>query len=340
MNIVILDGYTLNPGDLNWAGFEALGSLRVYDRIPEDTKSIIDTIGNATLVITNKTPLRADVIRQIPHVKYIGVLATGYNVVDIAAATEMGILVTNVPGYGTTAVAQFTMALLLEICHHIGAHNQSVQAGDWVRCPDFCYWNHPLIELEGKTMGIIGYGNIGRATARMAQAFGMKVVYASRSAPTPETHTDGAVPRLNPEPKHATLDIPQPLPLDALFAVSDVISLHCPLTPETKHLICAESIAKMKKGVFILNTARGPLIHEQDLADALRTGRVGGAALDVVTEEPMKKEHVLLGVQNCIITPHIAWASLEARQRLMHIAVKNVEAFLNGQPQNVVNQGV
>ncbi len=318
MKIVILDGYTENPGDLSWGGMEQLGEVTVYDRTAGDL--IIQRIGDAEAVYTNKTPLSRSTLEACPGIKYIGVLATGYNVVDIEAARERGIPVSNIPSYGTEAVAQFTIALLLELCHHIGDHSRSVMEGDWTRSQDFCYWNYPLTELTGKTMGIIGFGRIGQAAARIAQALGMKILAYSRTREEGlETETC----------RYAELD--------QLLAASDVISLHCPLHPDTQGIINKENIAKMKDGVMILNSSRGPLIVEEDLKEALNSGKVGGAAVDVVSSEPMKEDNPLLKAKNCIITPHIAWAPKETRQRLMDIAVDNLKAYVNGHPQNVVN---
>lgn len=319
MKIVVLDGYTLNPGDLSWEGLERLGELKVYDRTPED--KILERIGNAEIVFTNKTPLRRETLEKTPSVKYIGVLATGYNVVDTDAAKELGIIVTNIPTYGTAAVAQFTFALLLEICHHVWAHNEAVKKGAWTKCPDFCFWNYPLIELAGKTMGIIGFGRIGQAVATIAQAFGMKVL-------AHDVYQDKALE--NENLRYAGLD--------ELLASADVVSLHCPLFESTKGIINKNTIAKMKDGVIIINTSRGPLIVEEDLAEALNSGKVFGAAMDVVSVEPIKADNPLLTAKNCIITPHIAWAPKESRVRLMDIAVKNLEAFLKGEPVNVVNK--
>ncbi len=319
MKIVILDGYTENPGDLSWGGFEALGELTVYDRTPAD--KIVERIGDAEIVYTNKTPLSRETMDQCPRMKFIGVLATGYNVVDVAAAKEKGIPVTNIPNYGTVAVSQFAIALLLELCHHIGAHSDSVKRGDWTKIPDFCYWNYPLIELAGKTMGIIGLGRIGQGTARIAQALGMKVVAVN--------------PSKNPDLVSETLKYVE---LDELFAVSDVVTLHCPLFPETEGIINKENIAKMKDGVMIINNSRGPLVVEEDLRDALNSGKVAGAGLDVVSSEPIRADNPLLQAKNCIITPHISWASIESRQRLMDIAVDNLKQFLNGTPVNVVSK--
>lgn len=320
MKIVVLDGYTLNPGDLSWGGLNKLGQLTVYDRTAYNNEAIIKNIAEASFVFTNKTPLPKAVLLNAKHLKYIGVLATGYNIVDIEAASELGITVTNVPAYSTKAVAQFTLALLLEMCHHIGDHNAEVQSGTWSKSPDFSFWNTPLIELQGKTMGIIGFGSIGQTTAQLAQAIGLKVLFYNRSKkPEFETETCNYVE------------------LDMLFKESDVISLHCPLTESTQGIINSDNIAKMKDGVMIINTARGGLVVEDDLAKALHSGKVYMAAVDVVSEEPIKPNNPLLKAKNCIITPHIAWAPKEARTRLMDVAVKNLEAFLNGKPENVVN---
>ena len=305
MKIVILDGYTENPGDLSWAGFEALGDVTVYDRTVGGEEEVIRRAKGAEVVILNKTPLPASVIEALaPELKYIGVLATGYNVVDIDAAKRAGVPVCNIPTYGTTAVAQFVMALLLELCHHVADHSRSVKAGDWSRCPDFCYWNYPLIELGGKTFGVIGYGRIGRAAAKLAKAFGMNVVAYDTFA------KDDDVARI--------------VSLDELLAVSDVISLHCPLFPETKGIIGRDAIAKMKDGVLLINTSRGPLVDEDALAEALHAGKVAGAGLDVLCVEPAREDNPLLREPNCLITPHIAWAPKESRQRLMDIAVDNL----------------
>lgn len=316
MKIVVLDGYTENPGDLSWAGFEALGEVVVYDRTaPED---IISRATGANAVIVNKTVLSAQTIAALaPQLKYIGVLATGYNVVDVAAAKENGIPVCNIPTYGTQAVAQFVFALLLELCHHVGDHSKDVKNGEWSKCPDFCFWNTPLIELCDKTFGVIGFGRIGQATARIAAAFGMKIVafdsYVKES------------------------DFASMVSLDELLACSDVISLHCPLFDETKGIINATSIAKMKDNVMIINTSRGPLIDEAALAEALQSGKVAGAGIDVVSVEPIADNNPLLAAPNCIITPHIAWAPKESRLRLMNIAVDNLKAFISGNVQNKVN---
>lgn len=322
MKIVVLDGYTLNPGDLSWSGLEALGDLTVYDRSAyhlSGLDKIIERAKDAEIVFTNKTPIPKEALLHMPQTKFIGVLATGYNIVDVAAANEQGIVVSNIPTYGTTAVAQMVFALLLEMCHHVGAHNDSVKRGDWAASADWCYWHYPLIELAGKTMGIIGYGKIGRMVGDIAQAFGMNVLAYDRF---PEKS-------LQKETMHY-------VPLNDLLAKSDVISLHCPLFADTEGLINGQAIARMKDGVMLVNTSRGPLVVEEDLAAALNSGKVGGAALDVVATEPIKEDNPLLTAQNCILTPHIAWAPRESRQRLMDIAVNNLKMFLAGSPENVV----
>ena len=317
MKIVVLDGYTENPGDLSWEGLEKLGSLTVYDRTP--VQEIIPRIGDAEIVITNKTPIGKDVLDACVSIRYIGVLATGYNVVDVDAAKEKGIPVCNIPTYGTTAVAQMTFALLLEICHHVGAHAQAVKNGDWTNNQDWCFWNYPLMELAGKTMGIIGFGRIGQEVGTLAKAFGMKVL----AFDTYENENGKAIASY--------------VQLDELLKESDIISLHCPLFPNTKEIINKDSISKMKDGVILLNTSRGPLINEEDLARALQSKKVFAAGCDVVSTEPIQPDNPLLGCYNSILTPHIAWAPKESRQRLMDIAVANVEAFLDGKPTNVVN---
>ena len=319
MKIVILDGYTENPGDLSWEGFEAMGDLTVYDRTT-DHSQIAARIGDAEIILTNKTPVSREVIDACPRLKYIGLLATGYNVVDVKAAKEAGIIVTNIPTYGTDAVSQYAIALLLELCHHIGEHSDCVKRGDWTKNQDWCFWNHPLIELAGKTIGIIGFGRIGQGTARIAQALGMKVLAY-------DTYQ-------NPQLVSETCTYAS---LDQVFASSDVIALHCPLFPETEGIINKDTIGKMKDGVMIINNSRGPLIVESDLRDALNSGKVAGAAVDVVSAEPISMDNPLLDAINCIITPHIAWAPKESRQRLMDLAVENLHAFLSGAPQNVVN---
>lgn len=319
MKIVVLDGYTLNPGDLSWRGLEALGECIVHDRTSLD--QIVERARDAEIVLTNKTPLRKEVLIQLSKLRYIGVLATGFDVVDIEAATEQGITVTNVPAYGTNAVAQFTMAMLLELCHRIGRHDTSVHAGDWMRSPDFCYWRSPLVELTGKTIGLIGLGRIGTEVATLASAFGMRVLaYKPNQQEAPP------------------LDLIKWTSFDELLTHADVVSLHCPLTPKTQGMINKEALDKMKPTAFLLNTSRGKLIDEQELADALNEGRLAGAALDVLSAEPPQRDNPLLTARNCVIKPHIAWATTEARERLMQIAIENIERFLQGHPQNVVNQ--
>ena len=320
MKIVILDGYTENPGDLSWGNFEKLGELTVHDRTPlNDDAEIIRRIGAAEAVITNKTPISRNVIENCTAIKYIGVLATGYNVVDYKAAREKGIPVCNIPSYGTEAVGQFAIALLLEICHHIGHHDQAVKQGRWEKNPDWCFWDYPLIELSGKTLGIIGFGRIGQATGKIGKALGMEVIANDEM------------------PNDAGREIADYVSRDELYSRSDAISLHCPLFPATEGMINRENIAKMKDGVIIINTSRGPLVVEHDLADALNSGKVYAAGLDVVSVEPITGENPLLKAKNCIITPHIAWASRESRSRLMDIAVENLLAFIDGKPVNVVN---
>jgi glycerate dehydrogenase len=315
--MVILDGYTENPGDLSWEGFEALGPLRVYDRTPAD--KITERIGNAEGVLTNKTPLSRPTLEACPSIRYIGVLATGYNVVDIEAARERGIPVCNVPAYGTAAVGQFAIALLLEICHHIGRHHEAVRQGRWEKSPDWCFWDYPLIELAGKTMGIIGFGRIGQVSGRIARAMGMRVI----ACDTRESGEGRAIAAY--------------VSRDTLYADSDVIVLHCPLLPSTEGLINKKSIGKMKDGVILINNSRGPLVVEEDLAEALNSGKVYAAGLDVVSVEPISGDNPLLRAKNCIITPHISWAPRESRRRLMDIAADNLRAFIRGQPVNVVN---
>lgn len=317
MKIVVLDGYTLNPGDLSWEGMEALGELSCYDRT--SAKDILKRIGDAEIVITNKTPLSRETIQACENLRYIGVLATGYNVVDVKAAAERSVPVCNIPTYGTSAVAQFVFAHLLNICHHVKDHADTVKEGKWSGCEDFCYWDYPLTELAGKTMGIIGFGRIGQNTGRIAQAFGMKVLAFDAYQ--------------NPDLVSETLRYCE---LEELLAESDVISLHCPLFESTEGIINRESIGKMKDGVILINTSRGPLIVEQDLADALKSGKVRAAGVDVVSTEPIKEDNVLLKAENCFITPHIAWAPKESRNRLMNIAVDNLASFLKGKTVNQV----
>lgn len=317
MKIVVLDGFTLNPGDLFWEGFEKLGDLKVYDRTSLD--EIVDRAYDCEIILTNKTPLSRDTLNKLPKIKYIGVLATGYNVVDVKAAKELGIIVTNTPAYGTNSVAQFVFALLLEICHHVGEHNEVVKDGAWTKSKDFCFWNYPMIELAGKTMGIIGMGRIGLVTSTIALAFGMNIL------------------AYNPSKNKSLISEKfKYVELDQLYAESDVISLHCPLFEETKGIINKKSIRKMKNGVIIINTSRGPLIVEDDLADALNSGKVAGAGLDVMSSEPVQMDNPLISAKNCLITPHIAWAPKESRERLMNIAVDNLIHFVKEMPINVV----
>jgi glycerate dehydrogenase len=315
--IVILDGHAENPGDLSWEGIAAMGELTVYDRTPPE--KIIERIGDADVIYTNKTPISRETLDACPNLKFICVLATGYNVVDCEAAREKGILVANIPSYGTAAVAQFAIALLLEICSRVAHHSDAVYAGRWEKSEDFCFWDYPLIELAGKTMGIIGFGRIGQAVGRIAKALGMRVIAYDKAGGASGNESAEFVE------------------LKTLFEISDVISLHCPLTPETDGIINKDTIAMMKDGVIIINNSRGALINEQDLADALNSGKVYAAGLDVVSVEPIRSDNPLLGARNCIITPHISWASRESRQRLMDIATDNLRQYLNGTPVNIVN---
>jgi glycerate dehydrogenase len=320
---IILDAYTLNPGDLNWGPLTNLANFTIYERTSfstNDIQLIIERSKDAEIILTNKTPITKEVIKELPKLKYIGVLATGYDVVDTHAAKERNIVVTNIPAYGTNTVAQMTFALLLELTNHVGLHHHAVKQGEWTNNQDWCFFRKPLMELSGKTLGIIGYGRIGEATSKIAQAFGMNVI-ATKRTPNKDLETNHM--------KFTTLD--------ELYAKSDVISLHCPLTEENKEMINKDSIQKMKDGVLIINTARGALIQETDLAEALNNGKVGGAAVDVVSVEPIKETNPLIEAENCIITPHIAWASKEARQRLLEIAVDNVKSFLRGNPINKIN---
>lgn len=316
--IVILDGYAANPGDLSWDGLRQFGELTVYDRTARE--DIVSRIGDAGIIFTNKTPITKETLEACPQLKMIGVLATGFNIIDIQAAKEQGVTVCNVPDYSTVSVAQLVFAMLLEICHHVGHHSAAVHAGRWSSNPDFCFWDYPLMELAGKTMGIVGYGRIGQAVARLALAFGMQVIASSRSA-VPGTEKDGV--------RFVTRE--------ELLKSADVVSLHCPLTPETEGLINRASIEWMKHGAILINTGRGPLVVEKDLADALNTGRLYAAGLDVAAQEPIPKDSPLIGAKNCFITPHIAWATFEARRRLVDITVENLRSFLEGKPVHVVN---
>ena len=319
MKIVILDGYTENPGDLSWGELEKFGELTVYDRTPYEDGEIIRRIGDAEVVFTNKCPLSRRTIEASPKLKFISVLATGYNIVDTACAAERGIPVSNIPTYGTASVGQFAIALLLEICHHVQHHSDEVHRGRWISNPDWCFWDYPLIELAGKTMGIIGFGRIGRTTGRIAKAMGMTIL-AAGSRPVPEGEK-----------------IAEYVEMDELLARSDVVVLHCPLFPETNGLINKNTIARMKDGVILINNSRGQLIVEQDLADALESGKVAAAGLDVVSAEPIREDNPLLRAKNCLITPHISWAPKEARERIMTISAENLKAFAEGHPIHVVN---
>lgn len=314
MKITVLDGFAVNPGDLDWGILEPYGQVTVYDRTESQQQSI-QRIGDSQIVLVNKTPLPASVIEACPSIRMIGMLATGYNIVDVECARRHGIPVCNVPCYSTDSVAQFSIALLLEICHHIGRHDVLVHQGAWTSCQDFCLWTTPQIELAGKTMGIIGYGRIGQKTAEIARALGMEVLAYSRT----------------PKPEGTFVD------LDTLLARSDVVSLHCPLFPQTRELINRERIAKMKDGAILINTARGGLLEEQAVADALAEGKLRAVGLDVATVEPIQKDNPLLSAPNCVITPHMAWTPIEARRRLLNTVKENIRCFIQGCPQNVVN---
>ena len=320
MKIVVLDGYTVNPGDLNEEELHQLGEVTIYDRTDRnDTAEIIRRIGDAEVVVTNKTPITAEIIDACPTMRFVAVQATGYNVVDIDYARQKGIPVSNVPVYGTRAVSQFTIALLLEICHRIGHHSETVHNGKWEQSIDFCYWDYPLIELEGKTFGMIGCGKIGQQTARIAAALGMRVItYDLR-------------------PKDAGRAVAEYVDFDTLLRESDVLSIHMPLLPFNTGIINKDNIAKMKDGVIIINNSRGQMVVEQDLADALNSGKVAAAGLDVVSTEPIHGDNPLLQAKNCLITPHMSWGAKESRQRIMDCTVDNVKAYLAGKPQNVVN---
>ena len=318
MKIVVLDGFTLNPGDLSWDALKKLGEVDLYERTPMG--KILERTANADVILTNKTPLPAEIINQLPTLKYIGVLATGYNVIDIQTAKANGIIVANVPGYSTASVAQLTFALLLELCHHVQRHSDAVVEGKWSRSADFCFWDYPLIELSGKTMGIIGFGAIGQRVADIAAAFGMQVIACSRRQTDQSNRKNFRWA--------STLE---------LIEQSDVVSIHCPLLPETKGLINKDSLKKMKPSAFLLNTSRGPIVVDEDLADALNNGTIAGAGLDVLSVEPPLADNPLFAAKNCIITPHIAWATKEARERLMQSVVDNLKAFISGHPVNVVN---
>jgi len=318
MKIVILDGYTLNPGDLSWEGLQQLGEVEIHDRTPAD--QVVERCLGAEVVFTNKTPVSAEAINSLAVLKYIGVLATGYNVVDIEAARQKGIVVCNVPGYGTASVVQHTFALLLELCLRVQRHSDAVTSGRWASSADFCFWDYPLTELSGKTIGIIGFGHIGQQVGDVATAFGMQLIGNSRS------QSDQSQRR-----NFKWASIPE------LLEQADVVSIHCPLFPETKGLINKENLQRMKPTAFLLNTSRGPIIVEEDLAEALNNGVIAGAGIDVLSVEPPSKDNPLLSAKNCIITPHIAWATKEARGRLMEITIQNLQAYLDGKPANVVN---
>lgn len=313
MNIVVLDGFTLNPGDLDWDALRRLGACEIYDR--SAPAEVVTRARDAEIVLTNKCPLPAAVIDQLPNVRYIGVLATGYNVVDLTAAKAKGVIVTNVPAYGTRSVAQHVFALILALTQHVELHARSVADGKWSRSPDFCYWEQPLIELAGLTLGVVGFGRIGRAVAELGRAFGMNVIACSR----------GETPGVSK------------VTVDELFQRADVVSLHCALTPETAGIVNAARLRSMKRTAFLVNTGRGQLVVDADVAEALNTGRIAGAALDVLSAEPPPANHPLLHAKNCIITPHIAWATQAARSRLLATVVENIAAFQAGRPQNVVN---
>lgn len=317
--IVVLDGHTLNPGDLSWEALESLGSCTVYARTPE--AMILDRAKDADILLTNKTPLTAETINQLPHLRYIGVLATGYNCVDVKAAAAQGIPVCNIPKYGTNTVAQYTFALLLALCHRVEIHNDAVQDGEWARTPDFCFVQTPQVELDHKILGILGFGRIGRQVARIGRAMGMNIHVCSRT------------PSADPEWKDVVW-----VDKETLFAESDVISLHCPLTPETEKIVNATHLGKMKRTAFLLNTSRGGLIDEPALRDALDEGKIAGAALDVLSNEPPHADHPLMGAKNCLITPHMAWTAVEARRRIMDITISNLRQFLAGNPVHVVNE--
>ena len=314
--IVYLDSHTVNPGDLSWEPLRALGECVFYDRSAD--QQVIERAVNAEILLTNKVALDGATIRALPRLQYIGVTATGYNMVDVAAARERNVVVTNVPAYGTHGVAQMTFALLLELAEHVGHHARTVREGRWSASPDFCYWDYPLLELAGMTMGIVGLGQIGREVARLADAIRMKVIATSRQAPS---------------------DVPagvRVVELDELFRTSDVVSLHCPLTPQTQNMINAERLGTMKPTALLINTSRGGLVVEQDLADALNSGRIAGAAVDVLSTEPPPSSNPLLSARNCYVTPHIAWATRAARARLLHVLTENIRAFLAGTPMNRV----
>lgn len=319
MKITVLDAHTLNPGDLSWDWLTALGECEIYDRTPAD--KILERCRDAEIILTNKTPLTRETLLKLPHLKFIALLSTGYNIVDIDCAREMGVPVSNIPAYSTNAVAQLTFSLILEITNAVGLHSESVKNGDWSRCPDFCYWLSPLTELCGKTIGIVGFGQIGQAVADIAEAFKMNILAVSGHE-TEQSHRKGF----------------RWTDMDTLAAESDIITLHCPLTAKTEGLVNREFLKKCRDGAIIINTSRGPVVDSQALADALNSGKIRGAGLDVLTVEPPKDSNPLLTAKNCFITPHIAWAAFETRERLMKILKENVTAYLGGKPQNVVNK--
>ena len=317
MKIVVLDGYALNPGDLSWGGLESMGECKIYERTP--AKMTIERAEDAEIVLTNKTLLDGKTISSLDKLRYIGVLATGYNVVDVSAARKRGIAVANVPAYGTASVAQMTFALILELTNRVGHHCETVRSGRWCKSQDFCYWDHPLVELEGLTIGIVGFGRIGQTVAKIAIGFGMKVLATNRSLKT------------SPVPGVKMTD------LDTVFRKSDIVSLHCPLTDDNRGFINSQRLATMKQSAFLINTSRGLLVDEKVLADALDSGMIAGAGLDVLSAEPPNPDNPLLSAKNCFITPHIAWATHAARERLMRIAIDNVRSFIDGKAKNVVN---
>ena len=317
MKIIILDGGTLNPGDLSWDALKAFGELEIYDVTPKD--KVIERSRDADILIINKIVLDKKTLSQLPQLKYIGVTATGYNVVDVEAARDRNIPVTNIPTYGTQSVGQMVFALILEHCQHVGHHSQTVREGKWSACPSFCYWDYPLVELADLTMGIVGYGRIGKATARLAKAFGMNVIVY-------DVHAD----------QMDDIDVVS-VELNEIFTKSDVVSLHCPLTPENEGMVNADRLGVMKKSALLINTSRGPLVNEKDLVDALNSGQIAGAGLDVLAIEPPVADNPLFSAKNCYITPHISWATHSARQRLLNTLIENVRTFLEGKAENVVN---
>jgi glycerate dehydrogenase len=319
MKIVVLDGYTLNPGDLNWDALNKLGDVTLYDRTPYAESA--ERCKGAAIVLTNKAPLDEAILNQLPDLKYIGVLATGYNIINTEVCKQKGIVVSNVPGYGTGAVAQFVFALLLELCLHVQKHSDAVMDGRWSKSVDFCFWDYPLTELAGKTLGIIGFGTIGQKVADIATAFDMNIIATGRRQ-TDQSHRKNF----------------KWVNLDELLQQSDVVSIHCPLTPETQGLINAENLGKMKPSAFLINTSRGPIINDADLAHALNSNIIAGAGIDVLSKEPPPADNPIFAAKNCIITPHIAWAAKEARARLMGTVISNLQAFIAGQPVNVVNK--